>query len=106
MIAQDLSLVKGPSLTDLKVLERLGQHRQALEAKTPAGNEEARILARALATLDDMEECLCEEGAKAPDLARGWQVLGQLEARLAQRPATPTWHRAAETFGADLPEAA
>ncbi len=89
MIVDDLWTAKGPTAAELKVLERLGRRRQAFEAVTPADEEDAIVIARANATLDDMEECLCEEGAKAPYLARGWRVLDQLEARLEDLRNTP-----------------
>lgn len=123
MIVEDLWTAEGPTTAELKVLERLGRRRQAIEAITPADDGEAYVLARARATLDDLEECLCEEGAKAPALARGWKVLDQLEARLAERPSVQTTVTAgwpeiraarclellsllADTFAVDLPAAA
>ncbi len=98
MITRDLWKAKGPTLAELKILERLGRRRRALEAVTAADGDEAIVIARALATLDDMEECLCEEGPRAALLADGWQRLDELEARLARtpRPSAPP---------ADLPEA-
>ncbi len=84
----NLASAKGPTVADLKMLERLGQRGRAFEV-TPADEEEAYVLARARATLDDMAECLCEEGPRAPDLARGWQVLDRLQARLRQLQAMP-----------------
>ncbi len=88
MITRDLWKAKGPTLAELKILERLGRRRRALEAVTAADGDEAIVIARALATLDDMEECLCEEGRAAPRLARGRELLDQLEARLAHLRAT------------------
>ncbi len=82
MIIRDLWTAKGPTLAELKILERLGRRRRALEAVTAADGDEATVITRALATLDEMEECLCEEGRAAPRLARGWEDLDQLEARL------------------------
>ncbi len=49
MIIEDLSTAKGPTATELKVLERLGRHRSALEA-APADEEEAYVVAGALET--------------------------------------------------------
>ncbi len=93
MIIDDPRTTAGPSPAELKVLARLGRHRETLEARTPADQEEAIVIARALATLDDMEECLCEEGTGAPFLTEGWQSLDAFEARLAElqvtRPADP-----------------
>ncbi len=87
MTIHNLATARGPSAADLRVLERLGRHRAALEALTPAGEHRAAVLRRLFATLDDMEEALCEEGRGAPLLAEGWQRLDELEARLAEAPA-------------------
>ncbi len=96
MIVDDLWTAKGPAPADLKVLERLAQCRLVFEAFESPDEEEAIVIARALATLDDMEECLCEEGRGAPLIARGWQTLDRLEARLAAlratRPSRPGGH--------------
>ncbi len=89
MIVEDLWTAKGPTATELKVLERLGRRRRALEATPPGGEEEAYLVARALTLLDDMEECLCEEGSRAPDLDRGWHELEQLEECLEELLAKP-----------------
>ena len=82
----------GPTAAELKVLERLGARRQALEAIAPGDEHQAHVLARLFATLDDMEETLCEglvplAGSRpdaAPDLAEGWQTLDELEVLLAE----------------------
>ncbi len=83
MSIEDLETTRGPSATALKVLERLGRRRAALEALAPAGDHQAAVLRRSFATLDDMEEALCEEGPGSPLLAEGWQRLDEIEARLA-----------------------
>ncbi len=84
MSNDDLWTAQGPTPADLQVLARLGRRRRTLEATTPADEEEAAVIARAGTLLDDMEECLCEEGRGAPLLAEGWQRLDDLEARLAE----------------------
>ena len=127
----DAPWTAGPTEAELKDLERLGARRQALEAITPEDAHQAHVLARLFATLDDMEECLCEglvpldgpQPGAASDLAEGWQTLDELEALLAE-PAppeaagAPTAHgnrvvpihrpfrEPAERFGVDQPEAA
>ena len=70
----------------------------------PTDEADEQVRARALALLEDMEECLCEEGHGARFLADGWRVLDELELRLAQLRAQPPgdavadvvpiqWHR-------------
>ncbi len=82
----NLASAKGPSGPVLNMLERLARWRAVFAA--PADQQEACVAARALATLDDMEECLCEEGTRAAHLDRSWQVLEGLQARLTQLRAT------------------
>ncbi len=89
MIIDDLWTAHGPSAADLKVLERLGRHRCAFEAVKPVGEHQTTVRDRQLSVLDDMEECVCEEGHAAPALAQAWQVVDELEARF--------WEDAAET---------
>ncbi len=94
MINDDLWTADGPTASELKVLDRLGARRRALEAIEPEDEHQAHILARLLATLDDMEECLCEEGPDAHVLNEGWHTLDALEERLSEvRPSgTPIAH--------------
>ncbi len=83
----NLTSAKGPTRAVLNMLERLARRRAVFDV-TPADEEEAFVIARALAVLDDMEECLCEEGARAPHLEQGWQVLEGLQERLGHLQAT------------------
>ena len=100
MITDDLCTADGPSDADLKVLERLASRRRAFEAVEPADEDQARLLARVLAILDDMEECLCEEGHRAPALDEGWRVLDDLDDRLSEPQAPPTDEGATSHDGA------
>lgn len=84
MIAKDLWSAQGPPPAVLKTLERIAASRRLFEAVPPAGEEEACVAARAHAVLDQMEEIVCEEDARAPSLKRLWQELEPLEARMSQ----------------------
>ncbi len=86
----DLWDAHGPSAADLKELERLEEHRVAFIEMVPEGEHQTSVWRRILEVLDDMEECLCEEGRGAPALAEGWQLLGELEARLWEQAAPRT----------------
>ena len=82
MIIENLRTATGPSTWDLYALERLGRRRRAIEAAVPADEHQARVRAHLLATLDLVEESLCEEGRHASIVAEGLQVLDALEPRL------------------------
>ncbi|MCP3961159.1 MAG: hypothetical protein GY719_25210 [bacterium] len=82
MIIEDLWTASGPSTWDLNALERLGKRRRAIEAAEPADEHQAQIRTHLLATLDLMEEGLCEEGRHAAIVEEGLQVLDAFEAGL------------------------
>ncbi len=96
MSIEDLATTRGPSAAALRLLERLARRRTAIEAVTPAGEHRETVLGCLFATLDNMEEAVCEEGPRSRLLAEGWQRLDELEARLTETsspPATPARER-------------
>ena len=89
MITDDFWTSKGPTPTELRAVDRLSRHRRALEEMTPTDEAEALVKTRAIDLLEDMEECLCEEGSGARFLAEGWRQLERFELCLTQLRSAP-----------------
>ncbi len=78
---------RGPSRADLRILERIGRHRRALESQKPEDEHQTVVYQRLMDYFDVMEEVVCEEGPGAPFLVEAWQRVAELEARYSEGPA-------------------
>ncbi len=96
MMIADLFDSRGPSAADQRVLERLRRHRRAFHQLDPDGEHQAAVRERLLGLLDDMEECVYEDGGAAPAVAESWQLVDELEARYWEVPASTAAPRDAE----------
>ncbi len=85
-VSQDLWTAPGPAAEALLLLERLEQRRAVIESCGGSDDASTRLRSHLLATLDLMEEHLCEVGCDAPFLAKGWETLDALQPRLGGRP--------------------